>query len=303
MRLPQLDLNRLQTFFAVAEHGGVSAAAHRLALTPSAVSQQLARLEESLDVRLFDRVGRRLVLTREGRLLNERFRVHQERLRETLAELVEPDAEPRGTLRVGLFLGFPRAPLASFFARFVAAHPRVTLRVIYAPHRELDAGLEAGRVDFAFSLRPDAEGSNAIAATHLFEQELLLVAGRKLVPRAFDFDTLHALPLVDYYQGDPLIARWIRHHFRRKPPRLQVRAWAATTNLALDLILEHAGAGVLPSHVAQPYLARRRLRALTTARPPLRDAIWLKERAGGYRGPALEAFRNAALEAFASLDG
>ena len=50
MRLEQVDLNKLHTFFAVAEHGGVTAAARRLALTPSAVSQSLSGLESALDV-------------------------------------------------------------------------------------------------------------------------------------------------------------------------------------------------------------------------------------------------------------
>ena len=42
MTLEQIDLNKLHTFFAVAEHDGVTAAARRLALTPSAVSQSLS---------------------------------------------------------------------------------------------------------------------------------------------------------------------------------------------------------------------------------------------------------------------
>ena len=157
MRLEQIDLNKLHVFLAVAEHGGVSAAAAALALTPSAVSQALAKLESALEVGLFDRVGRRLVPTREGRILHRRFREHQDRLREALDEISEPDREPAGTLRVGLFLGFPRAPLARFLAGFARQHPKVTLRLIYAAHRELDAGIEAGRVDFAFALRADTD--------------------------------------------------------------------------------------------------------------------------------------------------
>jgi len=175
--------------------------------------------------------------------------------------------------------------------------------LIYAAHRELDAGIEAGRVDFAFALRADADRRSTIAATHLFDQELALVCGRRLAPDRFDLRVLETLPIVDYYQGDPLVHRWVRHHYRRPPPTLRVAAWAATTNLALDLILEHTGAGVLPTHVARSHLSRGRLVTLAGRRPPLTDAIWLKERAGGYRGPALEAFRAAALAARSPLRG
>ena len=69
MKLDKLDLNRVYTFFAVAEYGGISGAARRLSRTRSTVSQSLSALEASLERRLFDRVGWRLVLTREGQLL------------------------------------------------------------------------------------------------------------------------------------------------------------------------------------------------------------------------------------------
>ena len=203
MPLEQLDLNRLHTFFAVAEHGGVTAAARRLALTPSAVSQSLAKFEASLSLQLFDRVGRRLVLTREGRLLYSRFREHQERLRETLEEIIH-DREVRGVVRVGLFLGFPRAPLAKFLASFTNTHPEVTLRMIYGSQNELDEGLEAGRVDFAFALgnrpRPRTTAGSAvggaIAAVHLFEQELVLECARNLYRARFECAALRSLPII-----------------------------------------------------------------------------------------------------------
>lgn len=297
MDLHQIDLNKLHTFFAIVEHGGISAAAGPLALTPSAVSQGLARLEATLDLQLFDRVGRRLVPTREGRLLFDRFAHYREGLREAIDAIAEGGSEPRGTVRIGLFLGFPQAPLTRFLASFSAAHPGVDLRVIYAAHRELDAGLEAGRVDFAFALRASAQ-RRSLSATRLFDQELVLVSGKRLRPRPMGFEALSALPIVDYYQSDPLILRWIAHHYRRKAPPLRVRAWAATTHLALGLILQNAGVGVLPRHVVAPYVKRRRLSVLETGRRELRDSIWLKERRGGYRGPALEAFHAAARAAF-----
>ena len=80
-----------------------------------------------------------------------------------------------------------------------------------------------------------------------------------------------------------------------------MRAWAATTNLVLDLVLEQMGVGVLPHYLVRTHLARKRLFAVRTGQRELRDHIWLKERAGAYRGPALEAFRSEALAAFASL--
>ncbi len=61
-----MDLRRLRTFVAVAELGTVSKAALHLRISQSALSRQISDLEQELSVRLFDRVGRCLVLTAIG---------------------------------------------------------------------------------------------------------------------------------------------------------------------------------------------------------------------------------------------
>lgn len=62
-----MDWTGLTAFVAVAETGGFSAAAEQLHLTQPAVSKRIAQLEQSLQVRLFDRLGRQVVLTEAGR--------------------------------------------------------------------------------------------------------------------------------------------------------------------------------------------------------------------------------------------
>src|SRR5689334_4474297 len=69
-----MDLRRLRTFVTVAEQGSVSKAALRLHVAQSALSRQIIDLEKELDLRLFDRVGRRLVLTKEGEQMVENCR-------------------------------------------------------------------------------------------------------------------------------------------------------------------------------------------------------------------------------------
>ena len=67
-----MDIKHARTFVTVAELGTVSKAAVRLRVTQPALSRQIVGLEQELGLRLFDRVGRRLVLTGEGeQLLND----------------------------------------------------------------------------------------------------------------------------------------------------------------------------------------------------------------------------------------
>jgi DNA-binding transcriptional LysR family regulator len=299
MQLNNLDLNKLHTFAAVVERGGIAGAAAALGRTSSAVSQSISGLEASLGVKLFDRVRKRLVLTRGGQTLHAHLREHYAALQRTVDGLVNATGEVHGLVRVGVYLGFPRLRLAAFLARFRARHPGVQLRVVYAPQEDLNARLLRNRLDFALALRPRPESHPQLQSTQLFEEALVLVASRRYFRRGFSLEELARTPIVDYYQSDPLIERWLQHHYGERAARPQVAIWAATTDLVLDLVLDHAGAGVLPRDVAAPYVRRRRLLALRTTRPALSDWIWLNELRGAYRDRTLEVFRDAVLHELA----
>jgi LysR family cyn operon transcriptional activator len=291
-----LDLNKLATFFAVAEAGGVSAAARRLGVTRSAVSQSLAGLEAGLALDLFHRVGRRLVPTREGALLRERFAGYQRELERTLTELADREREVRGSVRVGLFLGFSRLRLGRLVASFLDAHPHARVRVRYGSRREIEEALLGGRIDFAFSL--EAWRRRPVRSTRLLRQELVLVGAPVLVRGRIDPARLARLPVVDYFPGEPLIDRWLRHHFGRRAPRPSVRVWAGTTDLVLELTLRQVGVAVLPRDLAAPWVRERRLGIVETGRPQLLDSVWLGQLPNRHPSPRLTAFRDVVLEEF-----
>src|SRR5215468_6398204 len=297
MQLKSLDLNKLHTFGAVVEHGGVGSAAAQLGRTASAVSQSVAALEGALGIKLFDRIGKRLVLTRGGQLLHVHLREHHAALQRTVDGLINADGEVHGLVRIGVYLGFPRLRLAAFLTRLRAAHPRLQVRVVYAPQEDLNARLLHNRLDFAFALRPRRPAHAQLESTQLFEEALILVASRRFFRRGFSLAELARTPVIDYYQSDPLIERWLTHHYGERAERPSVAIWAATTDLVLDLILGHAGVGVLPRGVAAPYL-RSRLVVQRTTRPALSDWIWLNEPRGAYRDRTLEVFRDAVLREF-----
>ena len=300
MNLNSVDLNKLRTFLAVAERGGIGPAAATLALTRSAVSQSVSGLEGSLGVRLFDRVGRRLVLTREGSTLARRFgRMHAE-LASALQLVVNAEREVHGLVRFGLFLGASRPALAGFLARFAAAHPKVQVKLLYGAHAELREQLLANKLDFALALVPGHAALARIRSTLLFRQEIVLVAREPVARGRASAEAVESLRFVDYYQSSPLIRRWLRHHFPRKRLVPDVRVYAASTDLALELVLAGAGAAVLPRELAEPFVAAGRLHAVRTGRPELRDAVWLEEPAGAWRGETLRAFRAALVADLAS---
>ena len=121
-----MDWASLAAFVAVAEHGGFSAAAGQLHLTQPAVSKRIAALEQSLQARLFDRLGRQVVLTEAGRALLPRARqmlAEAEAARRALQDLGQ-DIGGRLSLATSHHVGLHRLP--ALLRHFTALHPRGT---------------------------------------------------------------------------------------------------------------------------------------------------------------------------------
>lgn len=301
MSLTNVDLNKLMTFLVIAETGGVTPAARRLALTRSAVSHSLAALESSLGISLFHRVGKRLVPTREAVALRRALEDVRDRLESCLAEALGAGQEVRGTLRVGLFLGFSRFRLAGAIDGFLRAHARARVRVVFAPEAWLLGRLLAGRLDFTVSLRSTRGVTPRVRSEKLFEQSLVLAVKRVAGRRTPSLEDVTGLPVVDYYQSDPLVDHWLRHHrAARRMPRQRIRVWAASTDLALELVRAGVGAAVLPEDVVAPFRRSRELAVIRGPREPLRDAVWLNELPGAARNRTQAAFREHLLSSLAA---
>jgi DNA-binding transcriptional LysR family regulator len=198
MKLNNLDLNKLRTFLVVADCESVTRAAAGLGLTRSAVSQSLSSLESALGVQLFNRVARRLLPTREGRVLHAQLRVSLGHLEHALADVVGATRAVRGLARVGLFLGFSRVRLARLVAVFATRHPGARLKVLYASQESLRAQLLHDRLDFVFSLGSMTGKGETIRSERLLLQELVLVGSPQPARGKVDLQELRRMPIVDY---------------------------------------------------------------------------------------------------------
>src|SRR5262244_943797 len=127
-----MDLRRLRTFVAVAELGTVSKAAVRLRIGQPALSRQIGDLQQELGLRLFDHVGRGLVLTAEGeQLLADCRRVltDLEAVRERAEVLRGGD---RGVLKVAAPPHTIESVLSRFLPRYAKQFPDVQVKIIEA---------------------------------------------------------------------------------------------------------------------------------------------------------------------------
>lgn len=148
---PQLAL-----FAEVARRGGFRAAARRLALSPSAVSQGVAALEAALDTRLFNRSTRSVALTEAGRRLLAKVGPALDEIDVALREAHDADAAPSGAVRITT----THLPAVQLFAphlgAFADAYPAIALDLVLEDRfvdmvaEGFDLGVRMGEM-----LRPD----------------------------------------------------------------------------------------------------------------------------------------------------
>ncbi|MET0314549.1 MAG: LysR substrate-binding domain-containing protein [Hansschlegelia sp.] len=145
MRYPDIEIDLLRAFVAVAETGSFTAAADVVNRSQSAVSQKVLRLEDLLDRRVFERTSRSLKLTQEGERLLVGARQMLELNDKVVRELREPAAV--GHLRLGVSEDFLPGQLPKILSRFNRVYPGVSLDLTTGLSCDLLAAYDAGRLD------------------------------------------------------------------------------------------------------------------------------------------------------------
>lgn len=145
--LPALDHAQLRAFVAIADTGSVTRAAEVVGRTQSAVSMQMAKLEDTLGRKLFRKEGRGVALTDHGVYLLARAR----QLLNLNDEIVSGFRQPRmaGLVRLGVPDDYAPRFLPPILARFAAAYPNVDVAVVCEPSSSLRRKLEKGQLDLA----------------------------------------------------------------------------------------------------------------------------------------------------------
>jgi DNA-binding transcriptional LysR family regulator len=129
----QVDLNKLKTFYTLAQAGSYTGCAHRLFLTQSAVSHAIRKLETDLGYDLVDRSGRKFRLTREGEYLFQQCADIFDRIDDTLDQLVSGKGQ-RISLTLGAPAEFGSSVLIKGMAPFLKHYPHVHVDFFLDPY-------------------------------------------------------------------------------------------------------------------------------------------------------------------------
>ena len=147
-----MDLRHARTFVTVAELGTVSKAALRLRIAQPALSRQLMDLEHELGLRLFDRVGRRLLLTGEGEQLLSGCRVL---LNSASAVTEQAELLRHGDTGVLKIAGSPQhieSVLSQFLHRYAERYPKVEVKISEGTGSDILTLLERGEIHLGQNL-------------------------------------------------------------------------------------------------------------------------------------------------------
>ncbi len=239
-----MEIRQLRHFMAVVTEGGFTAAARAELIVQSALSSSIRNLERELGAELFERTGRRVVLTEAGRALVPQARAllaAAEAAKDAVAAVADLAT---GRVSIGTIQTLTCVDLPAELAAFHRDVPGVQVSVRDAPVAELTEALRAGELDLAY-LAPDARPLPEGLTVHAtWQEELVLVtapghplakAGRTLIK------DLAEEPFVDFRAGTGLetAVRRLAAHCG-----LERRITCDVTQIGLLVELVRAGIGV-----------------------------------------------------------
>jgi len=210
-----LTTRYLEAFHAVCEAGTLRRAAERLFISQPAISYQIRKLESDLGTPLFERVGRRLLLTAEGRRLRDFCGRY-------FAELSVLDAELQGRaptrsepLRLAAVSVFGRSVLFPLLCGPRFAHLKLELR--YRTATEVFEMVERGECDVGATYLGKVSSSLKLEPVYIEELALIVPPAGPTADAVQELEAFESLPLITYDESDYVFGAWFQKVYRAQP--------------------------------------------------------------------------------------
>jgi DNA-binding transcriptional LysR family regulator len=219
--MQRLNLHHLHTFAHVIRHGSFSAAAERLNLTQPAVSLHIRQLEQRLNLRLIERVGKRIKPTSAGSTLLEHIGRIDAVVEDALLDLASHAQGVAGQIAIGTGATACIHLLPPILQTLRRQFPALDVRVSTGNTDGILRAVEENRLDLALVTLPAA--GRSLSITPLLDDEFVAIfsAEQKTLPPAITPQSLETLPLVVFEAGSStrlLIDEWyLRAGLRIKP--------------------------------------------------------------------------------------
>jgi DNA-binding transcriptional LysR family regulator len=246
-----IETSQLQTLVAVTRAKSFSKAAELLGVTQSAISQSIKNLESKLDIKIFKRSGKTIVLTSEGEKLYNLGTQFLLKMDETLLELQGDRDEMQGKVRIGTLTGIGKTWLAKEVVWHAKENPELQLSVRMGHQEDLLADFDANKLDILIMPEDDAP---LHGEKEFFLEEKSTLVFPKEMKELFDdnkltLEMIETIPTILFEQDDILFLKWCRSKFKALPKKLNVRFTVNSHGHMLQAVNEGLGIAVVPNHV------------------------------------------------------
>ncbi|SFI37143.1 DNA-binding transcriptional regulator, LysR family [Paenibacillus sp. UNC496MF] len=285
-----MELKQLHYFMAVCEELHFARAAEKTGVSAPNISQQIRGLEEELGVLLFERSGKRILLTEAGEILREHGAAvfgHLRRASDAIADLKQTKG---GSLVIGVLPGDADLMFDSLVLAFHRAHPAISLSLLESAdvtERVLDRTIDVG-----VTIEPVAD--ERLTKFPLFREEFALaVAASDPLAREASvplrrLQTLKTVLFPPEHQCRRLIDRFCMEHGFRLRPHMET----TTLSSLLRMVESGIGACVLP-RLLLDHIDRKDIATVRLTQPVPSQDICLIYRSDRYVGHAMRAFIKA----------
>lgn len=271
--MESIDAATLRAFYHAAMEQNFTSAARRAFMTQSGVSQHIAKLEDQLGTKLFNRVGREVRLTEGGSDLLAFARNHFDQFELLKAKISKSRVELKGRVSYampGSCLYTPHFPM--LLKARIKHFPNIQLKIDIRPSEEIARGVVEGLYDFGFITRPQPQRS---LKSELFAEENYVLATNVTSPlkRIKDLNEIFELRWMTYTGMEDLFDEWVGHSFgvgRRKLPVLNEMLVDLSVESMMGARLacvEGPFVGIFPEHCIEDLLKAGKLRTVATPQP------------------------------------
>ncbi|MBA2938252.1 LysR family transcriptional regulator [Paenibacillus sp. CGMCC 1.16610] len=282
-----MELKQLHYFMAICEELHFTRAADKMGVSAPNISQQIRRLEEELGVLLFDRVGKTIVLTEAGAILQEHGAAvfgHLKQANDAIADLKQMQG---GSLSIGILPGDADLLFNALLLSFHQTYPTITLSLMETTRvteqildRSIDVGVTIGPIS-----------DERLTAIPLFHEEFSLAVSRNDPFADEDFmplSRLNDLKMV-MFPPDHQCRKLIDRFCMEKGFTLQPHMVTTTLSSLLQMVQSGIGASVLPRLLLDT-LPNKEIKVVSLRQPTPSQDICLIYRSDRYVGYAMRTF-------------
>lgn len=173
-----MEIRELKSFLQVAQCKNISKAAKSLGYTQAAVTIQIKRLEESLNADLFDRVGNKMFLTEQGKLLYTHATKILKEI-DTATDVISHNNEPSDTLTIGTIESICASIFPKLIEKYNELYPKVNINVVIGSPIDLLKQMDENELDIVYFM--DQKRYDTKWARVLEEPEEILFAASKYI--------------------------------------------------------------------------------------------------------------------------